>query len=167
LLVGKAREPNRKSHRTSGKISAHESGKREHLWGAAEVRATQGDVVGRERGRGEEVRGGGDDWIVRDGDNLPLASLGPQQARHCNGRVPADVGVDLVVYLGFYYIQNLNKVIDYGTALLSRMCATSDTPCVFCDPRNLTIPIGWDGLHPTREGFLMIGELISNALTQE
>jgi hypothetical protein len=76
-------------------------------------------------------------------------------------------GVDLVIYLGFYYIQNLNKVIDYGTALLSRMCATSETPCVFCDPRNLTIPIGWDGLHPTREGFLMIGELISSALEQE
>jgi hypothetical protein len=48
LLVGKAREPNRASHRTSGKISAHESAKREHLWGAAEVRAAR-DEAGQPR----------------------------------------------------------------------------------------------------------------------
>jgi lysophospholipase L1-like esterase len=66
-----------------------------------------------------------------------------------------------VIYLGFYYIKNLNKVIDYGTEKLVNMCEKINTTnCYFSDPRNITMPVGWDGVHPTNEGYELLAHRI-------
>lgn len=66
-----------------------------------------------------------------------------------------------VIYLGFFYVKGLNKAIDYGTQKLKHICENiTTTNCYFSDPRNITIPVGWDGVHPTREGY----ELLSNRI---
>jgi len=97
-------------------------------------------------------------------------------------------GVKYIVYLGFYYVKGVNKAIDYGSQKLIEVCnnitnnfnTTLDTTlntnlrgnsntssnygCYFTDPRNLSIPVGWDGLHPTVEGYQMLSQSIYNTI---
>jgi lysophospholipase L1-like esterase len=74
-------------------------------------------------------------------------------------------GVHNIIYLGFYYLQNLNEVIDYGTEKLSDVCnKLNNTNCYFSDPRNITMPLSWDGVHPTNEGFKLLANNIWNTI---
>ena len=88
--------------------------------------------------------------------------------------------VNYIIYMGFFYIKGLNKAIDYGSEKLITICnnITKNNDirsnlrgnitnslkygCYFSDPRNLTIPVGWDGVHPTNEGYKLLSELIYN-----
>ena len=94
-----------------------------------------------------------------------------------------------IVYMGFFYVKGLNRAIDYGTEKLMEVCHNiaktngstgsstggnnlrrteslfnEEGGCYFCDPRNLTIPVGWDGLHPTNEGYKMLSDAIYNTI---
>ena len=68
-----------------------------------------------------------------------------------------------IVYLGFYYLQNLNEVIDYGSEKILSICNNTNN-CYFSDPRNISMPLGWDGVHPTSEGFELLAHNIWNTI---
>lgn len=73
--------------------------------------------------------------------------------------------VQHVLYLGFYYLPGFEQAIDYGTDHLLRICEQSTLDCHFADPRNLTIPLSWDGIHPTQEGFTMLAQRLWDVKT--
>ena len=54
-----------------------------------------------------------------------------------------------VIYMGFFYILDLNEAADYGTARLLKVCSEAEIDCHVADPRDLQIPRGDDGIHPT------------------
>lgn len=59
-----------------------------------------------------------------------------------------------IIYLGFYYARGMNQAIDVGMDLLSSVCKEDhEIPCFLIDPRNFSLPLGWDGVHPTNEGY--------------
>ena len=53
---------------------------------------------------------------------------------------------------GFFYILDLNQAADYGSARLLQVCKDAEIDCHVADPRDLPIPRGDDGIHPTPEG---------------
>jgi len=72
-------------------------------------------------------------------------------------------GVEDVIFMGPYYVrESLRPVIDYGVETMGSTCASrSSTPrCSFVDTRNLTFPRGWDGIHPTEEGYQKLATAI-------
>lgn len=65
--------------------------------------------------------------------------------------------VDQVIYLGFYYAKGLNRAVDIGMEKLKEICQEDgDLPCFLVDPRNYSLSLGWDGVHPTSEGYLRL-----------
>lgn len=69
--------------------------------------------------------------------------------------------VDQVLYLGFYYLQGLNKAVDYGMEMMAGVChPDAVVPCFLVDPRNLSLSLGWDGIHPTEEGYRRLATAI-------
>lgn len=73
-------------------------------------------------------------------------------------------GVKNLIYLGFYYIKNLNKAIDYGSTQIIEICSRSQLNCYFCDARNLSFSLSYDGVHPTNDGYQKLAELIINTI---
>jgi len=71
-------------------------------------------------------------------------------------------GVENIIYLGFYYLPELRGVIDRGSEQIKRYCKESRTTCFFVDPRNETIGLGWDGLHPNAQSFERLAQFIWN-----
>jgi len=61
-------------------------------------------------------------------------------------------GVENVIYSGFYHIPGFEKVIDYGTEELKKVCVV-EKGCYFTDLRNVTVSLGWDGMHPVTESY--------------
>ncbi|TFJ84043.1 hypothetical protein NSK_005138 [Nannochloropsis salina CCMP1776] len=64
-----------------------------------------------------------------------------------------DDGVEHVIYLGFYYAFNMTEAVDYGMEGIKRVCEGAPIDCHVADARNLSIPTGWDGIHPLDEGY--------------
>lgn len=73
-------------------------------------------------------------------------------------------GIKNLIYLGFYYIKNLNKAIDYGSTQIIEICSRSQLNCYFCDARNLSFPLSYDGVHPSNNGYQKLAELIKNTI---
>ena len=78
-------------------------------------------------------------------------------------------GVSHVLYLGFYYLQGLEKAADYADAKMAILCAEAPVSCFFIDPRynattgtGLQTPqmLGGDGIHPTPEGYKVLAQMI-------
>lgn len=59
-------------------------------------------------------------------------------------------GVKHVLYVGFYQIPGLGPVAKYGSEKLRNICHGS---CVFVDLFNVSVPLAWDGMHPSDEGY--------------
>lgn len=70
-------------------------------------------------------------------------------------RMEAD-GVAHILYLGFYRVPGLEKAADYASTRLQERLGKKEK-CVFVDLRNVSVPLAWDGLHPTDEGYATIG----------
>lgn len=77
-------------------------------------------------------------------------------------------GTKSVLYLGFYYLPNLDKAVDYGDTHLQQICRVEEQ-CYFIDPRynattgtGLKTPdmLGSDGLHPNEEGYKILATMI-------
>lgn len=71
-------------------------------------------------------------------------------------------GVQHVVWMGFFYIDGLEKAVDYGTDLIAAACHDATIDCHVADLRDLTIPRGWDGIHPTTEGYKLLADRLWN-----
>jgi lysophospholipase L1-like esterase len=74
-----------------------------------------------------------------------------------------------VLYLGFYYLQGLERAADYADAKMATLCAEAPVSCFFIDPRynattgtGLQTPqmLGGDGIHPTPEGYKVLAQMI-------
>lgn len=61
-------------------------------------------------------------------------------------------GVHSILYCGFYYIPGLERAVDYGTEEIKKVCIAEEG-CYFTDLRNLTVSLGWDGMHPVENSF--------------
>lgn len=73
-------------------------------------------------------------------------------------RMKAD-GVKHIIYLGFYYVGGLNKAVDYGVEGVRKICQPS-SGCYVVDLRNLTVQVGWDGMHPVTTSYHDIAQEI-------
>jgi hypothetical protein len=90
---------------------------------------------------------------------MALNPNGPDD-RHTTHSYTPPLGVAHVIWMGFFYLPGLNKAVDYGTQELTKVCKAAKVDCHFADPRDLDIPRGWDGVHPTDEGYKMLAERI-------
>ena len=61
-------------------------------------------------------------------------------------------GVEYILYSGFYYIPGLERVVDYGSDEIKKVCLVEQR-CYFTDLRNLTVQVGWDGMHPVESSY--------------
>jgi hypothetical protein len=68
-------------------------------------------------------------------------------------------GVPYVMYVGFYYIQGFEKVVDYSYDRVAPRCLPADG-CYLVDLRNVTIQVGWDGMHPVTASYHDIAQTI-------
>ena len=68
-------------------------------------------------------------------------------------------GVRHVMYVGFFYLEGFEQAVDYGNALVAARCRPSDG-CYFVDLRNLTVEVGWDGMHPVESSYHDIAKTI-------
>lgn len=69
-------------------------------------------------------------------------------------------GVAHVIWMGFFYIGGLEKAVDYGSEAVIEACEAAKIHCEVADLRDLQIPRGWDGVHPTEEGYKMLAQRI-------
>lgn len=78
-------------------------------------------------------------------------------------------GIRHVLYLGFYYLQGIEKAADYADTMMASICETALVDCHFIDPRyNATTGKGLqtpqllasDGVHPNEEGYKVLAEMI-------
>lgn len=75
--------------------------------------------------------------------------------------IQTDKLIDSIIYLGFYEIHGLQQVVHEGMVLLSSLCTPQSVPpCCLVDPRNLSIPKQWDGIHPTSQGYQILAKEI-------
>lgn len=72
-------------------------------------------------------------------------------------------GVSHVIYVGFYYIRQMDQAIDYGSEQIIKVCKQSTVQCTFCDLRNDSFPLSFDGIHPTEDGYQKIVDIIVKA----
>jgi len=84
-------------------------------------------------------------------------------------------GVGSVLYLGFYYLPNLNQAADYANPRLKDLCE-NEFPryCYYTDPRynettgeGLKTPemLGSDGLHPNPDGYKVLATMVWETAT--
>ena len=73
-------------------------------------------------------------------------------------------GVLNVIYLGPYYLQKLEKTINYGTDKISEICQKAELNCNFVDIRNKTIPLSIDNLHPNDDGYILLADELWNEI---
>lgn len=73
-------------------------------------------------------------------------------------------GVKDIIYSGFYYIPGFERVIDYGVTQLQTVCLPKEH-CYFVDLRNVSVHVGWDGMHPLTESYHDIAKEIWNVKT--
>jgi lysophospholipase L1-like esterase len=72
----------------------------------------------------------------------------------------ASDGVRHALYVGFHRIPGLEQAAAYGASQMQAICVGA---CVFVDLANVTVPLGWDGLHPSDEGYDRIAQAIWQA----
>lgn len=73
-------------------------------------------------------------------------------------------GVQSILYSGFYHIPGFDKTIDYAVLRLQEVCRPEDA-CYFVDLRNVTVHLGWDGMHPVTESYHDIAKRIWETAT--
>jgi len=61
-------------------------------------------------------------------------------------------GTGHVLYMGFFYLEGFKAAVDYGNERVLAFCKPSAN-CFFVDLRNVTVTVGWDGMHPTPESY--------------
>jgi hypothetical protein len=71
-----------------------------------------------------------------------------------------DDGIAHVIYMGPFYLLNLNQAVDYGAKKLEKICKKAKIDCHVADTRDLNPPKGDDGIHPTPEGYEMLAKRI-------
>ena len=69
-------------------------------------------------------------------------------------------GVKHVIWMGFFYVGGLNQAVDFGSELVKTTCEGAKVECHVADLRDLDIPRGWDGIHPTNEGYQLLADRI-------
>jgi len=69
-------------------------------------------------------------------------------------------GVAHVIWMGFFYIGGLEEAVDYGFEAVKTACEAAEIHCEVADLRDLEIPRGFDGVHPTEEGYKMLAQRI-------
>lgn len=74
-------------------------------------------------------------------------------------------GIKNIMYLGFYYVGRLHDTIDYGIEKIQTVCRPKDG-CYVVDLRNLTVQVGWDGMHPVEHSYHDIARKIWEAKEQ-
>jgi len=74
-------------------------------------------------------------------------------------------GVQHVIYLGLFYVDNLEKAVDFGNDRIKKYCHTIPQ-CHFVDLRCLSVQLGWDGMHPTRSSYHDISATIWDIVQQ-
>lgn len=68
-------------------------------------------------------------------------------------------GVRTIVYSGFYHIPGFDQTIAYAYERMAEVCRV-DEGCYFIDLRNVTVHLGWDGMHPVTESYHDIARAI-------
>lgn len=63
-----------------------------------------------------------------------------------------------------HQLQYSPKAVDYGTQEFQKVCKAAKIDCHFADPRDIDIPRGWDGVHPTDEGQSLVCVSVSVCL---
>lgn len=70
-------------------------------------------------------------------------------------------GVAHVIWMGFFYIPGLEQAVNFGTDVIRKICHEAKIDCHVADLRDLEIPRGWDGIHPTSpEGYQLLADRI-------
>ena len=77
-------------------------------------------------------------------------------------------GIAHVIYMGPFYLdgegKKLKKAIDYGANRLYKICELeAKVDCHVAETRDLKLPKGEDGVHPTPEGYKMLAKRIWEA----
>lgn len=112
--------------------------------------------------------------LIMDGGGNDVFSLRRDCAifnQKCKDRIHESIGIldvflenvsaQNIIYLGFYYARGMNQAVDEGMEALSQVCREDDViPCFLVDPRNFSLPLGWDGVHPTNEGYQRLATAI-------
>lgn len=71
-------------------------------------------------------------------------------------------GVKHILYVGFYYVGRLKNAVDYGIQQVQKVCRPG-TGCYVVDLRNITVQVGWDGMHPITDSYHDIAQEIWKA----
>lgn len=104
------------------------------------------------------IDGGGNDIITARYDcytfnrkcQLTLDQL-VQTVSDLLGKMRQD-GVKNIIYVGYYNLPWLERVIEVGTERMKGVCLESES-CYFIDLRQLGIERSWDGLHPNEKSY--------------
>lgn len=75
-----------------------------------------------------------------------------------------DLGVGQVIYLGNYYLNGNQAIVDYGTNVLMNICKLAPLPVTFVDVRQFTIPLKENDIHPNPDGDEILAQNIWNVL---
>lgn len=74
------------------------------------------------------------------------------------------LGVEHVIYLGNYYVNGNNVILDYGTNVVMNLCAMAPLPVHFVDVRQFAIPLKKNDIHPNAVGDEILAQNIWNVL---
>jgi hypothetical protein len=75
-----------------------------------------------------------------------------------------DLGVGQVIYLGNYYLDGNQAIVDYGTNILMNICKQAPLHVHFVDVRQFTIPLKENDIHPNTVGDEILAQNIWNVL---
>jgi lysophospholipase L1-like esterase len=86
----------------------------------------------------------------------------------------AENGVENIVFMTCHYPMGWNSgyvdAINYGTSLITEVCAEARSRCIIVDPRESfqgkSHYLEWDGVHPNRTGAQVMADLIWQAMVE-
>lgn len=114
-------------------------------------------------GGGNDVNSVRQDCVGGPGESLTQACADTLDAVaalvHGLVRQMREDGTKHVLYMGFFYLKGFEAAVDYGNERVLDFCQPSNH-CFFVDLRNVTVSVGWDGMHPTPESYHDIAQAI-------